>query len=252
MKLRSIWISVFSVVLIALIVLAVGLKANISPDAPEVPDELAAIDPTDMSQYYAMGEYYPPNDVDTLNIEWHGGRVEVAAYNGSDYYVEEAATRYLLENERLSYSLEGTAFSVRFSDSEENTVTDAYKKIEIRVPRALAQNLKSVNIETDGEVVLKNITVGSVTINGKQGNVTAKNAYSSDTQITTTDGKVSLEVSNNIGYSVDFSSKKGTLSSYVDNGLDKYVSGDGKYPFKVRTKTGDLTVSLAEIEEEQA
>ncbi len=248
MKLRVICLSVFSVVLVALIILVFGLTGVISAGEPEISEELQGVDPTDMSLYYAMGEYYPPNEVDSLNIDWKGGRVEITAYNGDDYFVEEAATRYLMENERLDYSLDGTQFSVYHTAAGADEITDAYKKVEIRIPRKTAQALKSLNINTDGEVVLKNITAESIKINGRDQGVVFKNTYSPSSVITTNDGGVHLFVDNTIGYSVDFSSKEGRLDSYVDNGMDSYVSGDGKYAFKVKTKKGDLDVSLYEEE----
>lgn len=218
----------------------------IPEEEPAISDALKDIDPTDMSVYYAMGEYYPPNAVDTLNIDWQGGRVEIIAYNGVDYFVEEASTRQLMEDERLSYKWEDESFSVTFTDDEETVINDAYKKIEIRVPREKAESLKEININTNGEVVLKNITADKLTVNGKDGNIVCSNTYSDNTEITTTDGNVDLSVRNEIGYSLDFSSKKGKLKSYIDNGLNSYISGDGAYSFKIKTKQGNLNVSLFE------
>ncbi len=248
MKLRSICLSVYTVVFLSLIVLTSGLCAMMPESEPEISEELAQIDPTDMSLYYAMGEYYPPDTVDTLNIDWQGGRVEVVAYNGSDYFVEEASTRYLLENERLAYTLDGSVFSLRFTDTPETVISDAYKKIEVRIPREIAAKLKSLNINTNGEVILKNITAEKITVNGKTGNVAFSDSYSSSTTITTTSGNVNLAVDNAIGYGIDFRSKQGRLDSYIDNGLDSYVSGDGKYPFTVKTKSGNLDVTLYQDE----
>ena len=230
---------------LAIVIVLLAVKPG---KASDTVSELDKIDPTDMSQYFAMSEFYPPNSITSININWQGGRVEIIAYNGDDYFVEEAATRYLRENERLDYSLENNVFSVSYLKEGEE-IDDAYKKLEIRVPKALAEKLTSINISNDGEVVMKNITVGSITVNGGKGKVTAVNAYSNATNITTTDGLVSLAVDPAIGYSVNFSSKSGKLDSYVDNGMDSYVSGDGKYPFKVKTKTADLDITLAETVE---
>ena len=248
MKSKRILLAVAGVVVLAVVVVFAALSGTIFPKEPEMSEELMNIDPTDMSQYYAMGEYYPPNSVDSLNVDWQGGRVEIVAYNGDDYFVEEASTRYLQENERLTYTLDNNTFSVAFA-SEETEITDAYKKVEIRIPRKTAGSMKSINIKTDGEVVLKNITAESITVNGRERDVVLKNTYSGATSLTTTDGKVSLFVKTDTGYSVDFSSKDGKLDSYVDNGMNSYVNGDGKYPFKVKTKTGDLNVSLYEEEQ---
>lgn len=84
-----------------------------------------------MSQYYTMGEYYPPQDnIDTLNVNWQGGRVEIIAYDEEDYFMEEAATRQLAEEERLSYSIDGNVFSINFTSSDEITIGDAYKRLK--------------------------------------------------------------------------------------------------------------------------
>ena len=221
----------------------------LTPEAePIMSDELKEIDPTDMSVYYAMGEYYPPNSVDTLNINWQGGRVEIVAYNGTDYFVEEASTRQLMEDERLTYNLEGETFGLFFTEDPQKIIDDAYKKVEIRIPQDKAKAMKGISINTNGEVVLKNISADKITINGKSGNVYCENTYSGATTVTTTSGKVNIAVKPEVGYSVSFSSKEGKLDSYVNNGLNSYVSGDGTFPYVVKTKTGDLGVSLFQDE----
>ena len=157
MKLRGIVLSVFSVIFISLIMLMNGLCTMLTGSAYDDSVKLSNYDPTDMSLYYAMGEYYPPDDINTLNIDWFGGRVEIIAYDGDSYYVEEAATRQLREDERLSYDYKETEFSFFFLGDKDVKITDAYKKLEIRIPRVIANNLKSIHINTDGEVVLKNL-----------------------------------------------------------------------------------------------
>lgn len=242
MKTKSICLSVFAVVFLSLIVLTGAIGTSNGYDDPIMSDELKDVDPTDMSNYFAMGEYYPPNEVDSLNIDWTGGRVEIVAYNGADYFVEEAATRQLMENERLSYKLEGTTFSVYYSDDKDNFPNDVYKKIEIRLPRDIARSLKTLNINTNGEIVIKGITAENLNINGKNKKISCVDTYGSNSVITSADGNVELQVMTDIGYSVDFSSHGGKLDSYVDNGLNTYVSGDGKYSFKVKTENGNLDI----------
>lgn len=232
----------FTVVLLSLIALTGAISSPSGYVEPTMSDELKDVDPTDMSNYFAMGEYYPPNEVNTLNIDWTGGRVEITAYNGADYFVEEAATRQLMENERLSYKLEGTNFSVSYTDDKDSFPNDVYKKIEIRLPRDIARGLKSLNINTNGEIVLKGITAENLNVNGKNKKINTIDTYGVNSVITTVDGDIELQVMTNVGYSVDFSSHGGRLDSYVDNGLNTYVSGDGKYSFKVKTLNGNLDI----------
>ena len=47
-----------------------------------------------------------------------------------------------------------------------------------------------------------------------------------------------------IGYNVSFESKQGVMKSYIDNGKNNYISGDGKYSYSVKTKSGNLDVAL--------
>ena len=244
MNLRNICLAIFGIVLISLIMLTGGLHTVI--EAAESDDVLTVdgIDPTDMSNYYAMGEYYPPDDVTELNVNWVGGRVEIVGYNGNDYFVEEAATRQLMEEERLSYVLDGNTFSVFYLGNDQTIIDDAFKKIEIRIPNSVAKNLKSVNVNTNGEVVFKNFTSESISVNNINSSVRFENAYAKSTEILTEGGNVVLKVSNEIGYSVDFKSKTGIMNSYIDNGKNSYISGIGTYSYSVETRTGDLSVEL--------
>lgn len=228
-----------------------GLVTTIQGSDYEASARLADYDPTDMSQYYTMGEYYPPQDnIDTLNIDWQGGRVEIIAYDEEDYFMQEAATRQLAEEERLSYSIEDNVFSIRFTYSDEVKINDAYKKLEIRVPAAMADKLKSVNVTNTGEVILKNITSESVTVNGADGNITCFNAYSPDMNIISENGDVDLTVDENKGYSLSFDTEKGKLDSYFESTDGKYKNGDGGYSFKIKTYSGKLTVDVLESEEQ--
>ena len=244
MKPRSICLSVFGVVFISLVMLMNGLCAIMEAEASDDVLEIYGLDPTDMSEYYAMGEYYPPDNVDTLNVNWVGGRVEIVAYDEDYYFIEEAATRQLMEDERLSYILDGSTFSIFYVENNETVIDNAYKKVEIRIPRETANKLKAINVNTNGEVVFKNLTAEAVNVNNVNSEVRFENVYSKNTVVETEGGNVSLKVDNSIGYSVDFDSKQGRLTSYIDNGKNSYISGDGTYPYNVKTVSGNLDVEL--------
>ncbi len=244
MKLRNICLSVFGVVFISLVFLMNGLCTVIEADASDEVLKLDGIDPTDMSVYHSMGEYYPPDNVDTLNVNWVGGRVEIIGYNEKEYFVEEAATRQLMEDERLSYTFEGNTFSIFYVASEETLIDDAYKKVEIRVPQQLADKLKSVNVNTNGEVVFRNFTAESITVNNIDSSVSLESVYSKNTKIETEGGNVNMKVDGGVGYSVDFKSRKGKLNSYIDNGKNRYICGDGTYPYTVKTKSGNFNIDV--------
>ena len=200
MKLRNICLSVFGVLFVSLVFLMNGLCTVIEASVSDEVLKIDGIDPTDMSEYYAMGEYYPPDNIDTLNVNWVGGRVEIVGYNDKAYFVEEAATRQLMEDERLSYTLEGNTFSIFYVASEETLIDDAYKKVEIRVPKQLSDKLKSVNVNTNGEVVFKNFTSDNITVNNINSNIIFESVYSKNTQIETEGGNVNMKVDGGIGY----------------------------------------------------
>ena len=244
MKLRNICLSVFGIIFISLVFLMNGLCTVVKADASNDVIKVDGIDPADMSEYYAMGEYYPPDTVDTLNVNWVGGRVEIIGYNEKEYFVEEAATRQLMEDERLSYTFEGNTFSIFYVASEETLIDDAYKKVEIRVPQQLADKLKSVNVNTNGEVVFKNFTAESITVNNIDSSVSLESVYSKNTKIETEGGNVNMKVDGGVGYSVDFKSRKGKLNSYIDNGKNRYICGDGTYPYTVKTKSGNFNIDV--------
>lgn len=243
MNLKPICLTVFTVVFLSLVMLMNGLSVMIQGSDYEAENVLSEYDATDMSQYYVMGEYYPPDDVDTINIDWQGGRVEIIAYDGDYYFMEEAATRQLQEPERLSYTLNGNEFSVYFSDSEENAVKDAYKKLEIRIPKDVAALLKKVNINTNGEVVLKNIKADSVTVNGTDGNVFCDNTYSKNMYVYTKSGNVDLILSEKTGYKLHFDTQSGNADTYFEMDGGSYSCGDELYSFNVKTGKGNLSAS---------
>lgn len=247
MKLRNICLSVFGVIIISLMVLSSGLCTVIKTDDGDDVLNIPGLDPLDMSSYHSMGEYYPPDDIDTLNVNWVGGRVEIIGYNDSSYFVEEAATRQLMENERLSCVIRNNSFTIFYTESDETVIDDAFKKVEIRIPKQLAKKLKSVNVNSNGEVILKNLTAENITINNINSNVLLESAYSNNTNIETKGGNISLAVDSEIGYSVDYNSKIGKISSYIDNGKNHYICGAGTYPYVVKSRSGNLVIKLKDL-----
>ncbi|MBQ2605031.1 MAG: DUF4097 family beta strand repeat-containing protein [Acutalibacteraceae bacterium] len=243
MKLKGICLSVYAVIFLSLIMLTNGLCTMLEGSAYEASAKLAQYDPTDMSLYYAMGEYYPPDTIDALNIDWKGGRVEIIAYDGDSYFVEEGATRQLRENERLSHSLSGNEFSIFFTESEETVIDDAYKKVEIRVPVVIANNLKKININTNGEVVLKNIFADEISITSKTGNIICENVYSPKGTFTNGSGDINIKVASGVSYRLDYNSVKGKLNTYLD-AKKSYVVGNGEYTYKTKTNQGNVNVSV--------
>lgn len=244
MKSRPIWLTVYAVVILSLLIMMNALNAMLQGSAYSKRLVLDGIDVNDMSVYYAMGEYYPPDNIDTLNVSWQGGRVEIIAYDNDEYFVEEAATRQLSDDERLSYSFEGNTFSVYFTADASVEIDDAYKKLEIRVPSSIAQNLKTVNVASNGEVVMRNITAESITVSTTEGEVRCGNVYSDSMTVQTVSGDVELSMAEGTGFELMLDSDKGKFKSDLElTGQDgKYTYADGTYKFSVITQSGDVSV----------
>ena len=246
MKLKVICLSVFGVIFMSLVALMSGVSEIVQQEVGDDIIHIDGIDPTDMSAYYSMAEYYPPDDIDTLNVNWVGGRVEIIGFNEDYYFVEESATKYLPEDKLLSYKCEGNVFNVFYVSSDDVVIDDAYKKLEIRIPKKMAEKLKAVNVNTNGEVVFKNFKADSIKVNNINSTVKFENTYSKDAQITTEAGTVYVNVENTVGYSVDYKSKSGYLNSYVGSGKNHYISGEGTYRYNVKTRSGNMIIALSE------
>lgn len=247
MKLRNICLSVFGVIIVSLMVLSSGLCTVIKTDDGDDVLSIPGLDPLDMSIYHSMGEYYPPDIIDTINVNWVGGRVEIIGYNESSYFVEEAATRQLMENERLSCDIRNNSFTIFYTESDETVIDDAFKKVEIRVPKQLSKKLNSINVNSNGEVILKNLTAENITINNINSSILLESAYSKNTNIETIGGNISLAVDSEVGYSIDYDSKIGKLSSYIDNGKNQYICGAGTYPYAIKSRSGNLIIKLKDL-----
>ncbi len=244
MKSRSLWLTVYIVIIFALLFLLVSLNNIVQ--TPKINDTytVEGLDPTNMANYYAMGEYYPPDEIDTLNITWQGGRVEIIAYNDEQYFIEEAATRQLSEDERLSYSMKGNTFSIFYTADEDVKIEDAYKKLEIRVPKSLAQHLKAVNVATNGEVVMRNFHTDKLIINNTLGEIRLGNVTADNANIQTTKGNIDIAITDNVGYDFSFDTKNYEIKTELEysetNG--NIIFNDGAYKFKIKTSDGKFIV----------
>ena len=120
---------------------------------------------------------------------------------------------------------------------------DAYKKVEIRVPVVIANNLKKININTNGEVVLKNIFADEISITSKTGNIICENVYSPKGTFTNGSGDINIKVASGVSYRLDYNSVKGKLNTYLD-AKKSYVVGNGEYTYKTKTNQGNVNVSV--------
>lgn len=90
-----------------------------------------------------------PEGIRSLEIDWVSGQVMIEPYDGEEILLEERSDREIEEKNRLHWKVDGDTLEVQFYDKGFRLrFRDRQSKdLRILLPRALAENLKELDID---------------------------------------------------------------------------------------------------------
>ena len=187
----------------------------------------------DASLYFSGSFTYDSDFVDTVNVSWRKGNVEVIQKKGDSFSVSESG-KDLSEAESLHYLIKNRTLYVQLTQSGyDYTGRDEDKNLTLEIP-------EDVNLHVGtgtGDITAAVLDVGTFSLSTASGRIAADtvecdgNAY-----FTTSTGDVS--VSSLEGESVYFTSSSGNLTA-------SEIDGDSLY---FTTSSGNITLSRSDFE----
>lgn len=156
--------------------------------------------PTPTETLYTGSDYILPEgtDITALDIDWISGEVEILVTDDSDILVREQPDRETSRSYAMVVTDEGGVLRVRYTSAEFLSLTDLPgKKLTVRLPRAVAENLTEVRLNSvSADFDVAALTVGetfsfaSTSGDLETGPITAKNAAA---KLSTVSGKIELD-----------------------------------------------------------
>ena len=185
---------------------------------------------------YNIGGGSVTEPINAVEVDWVSGKIEISVYDGettefSEYEIsdEDYKLRYKVENGRLTVHSEKSGFSF-------GIISRPKKELTIKIPRAYAENLKTLKINsTSAEINLNGLTVlESTETDTVSGRVTAENLNTASLECDTVSGDV--KASGAIE-AFDLSSTSGAAEITTTVPLKK---------LETDTVSGDVTLTLPE------
>ncbi len=98
--------------------------------------------------YEEVGSYTVDADnIQSLDVDWASGDIKITPYDGTDIQIVEFARRELRDGEALVYAMHSGALEIDYTEPG-LTIFNLSKKLEVYVPEALVESLRTVTIDT--------------------------------------------------------------------------------------------------------
>lgn len=157
----------------------------------------------------------PAENIDTITIDWTAGIAKMHPYDGDTIQLIEGAAKELNDDEKLTYAVNNNTLSINFM--QKRTFWFFFnmpsKSIEVRVPQALYDKMKFVNISTvSADSSIEKFTIDKLEMNTTSGEINVKDIQTNKISLNTTSGNVTLSQVK-VNGDVSYNSVSGNLSA---------------------------------------
>lgn len=215
--------------------------------------------------------------IDSIKLIWISGEAEIDVYAGSSIVLTETSARKITENNALVYTVRDGVLTVTYCPN--GAVNVPSKNLTVSIPTQLASKLRNLSVEsvsadvevegftlsdrfefdsTSGSLDADDITADTAELGTVSGRIDwsgeAKELSASTTsgnveldverlgkviEVGTVSGDVRLELPQGAGFTLDYDTVSGDLTSKIPMTSDG-VCGDGKCTVDVGTVSGSL------------
>lgn len=240
----------------------------------------------DASKYTIGPGIFDADDVNSVEINWVSGNIEIKKGNGNKISVYEENVESLNEDKRMRYYLDVSTLKVQFSSSKWLSGISLgninKKKLYVLVPDSKSfknfdidqvssdlsmSGISAMDIEIDnvsGKVFLDNVTASKFDFDTVSGDLNASGSFKKidcdstsaniditsdvcpqDVNCDTISGSVKLYIPENDGFSVEFNSVSGKLTSdFAMKSIEKelFIYKNSVNEFEFDTVSGDVKI----------
>ena len=135
-------------------------------------------------------EYISPGDIDSININWTSGRVNVIVHDGDDIIITEQSRRELRTRHQMTYTVADGELNIRFVPSGTRGSIPS-KRLEVQVPQNMLYGLSAFEVLTvSGRITLNGVDASDVTLRTTSGRITVNDVDATNIDLRTTSGRI--------------------------------------------------------------
>lgn len=200
---------------------------------------------------YTAGNIEISDRIDTLDIEWPTGRLDIYSAETESVTVKETTEDSLDDKEKVHTWHDGSKLHIRFCKSGER-YTGEEKKLEISVPKSFEMENIKINVSS-ADVSCTGLTAKTAELNASSGNI----SFEGDAASFLSSSSSGNIIFNGTAEKIDTSASSGkvtiTQKGRADSIITKTSSGeitiDAEYAdtISANSSSGDKRITLAEM-----
>ncbi len=186
-------------------------------------------------------------EIDSLDIQWTGGEIEILPYDGASVAVTETAGRPLRDNEKMAVTCENGVLMIKYCRGTAG-LRMLSKRLRIELPGMAAVTLKSLRVDTvSAQTAVNGIKADNFYFRSVSGDLSAAETQFGRAQIGTVSGDVAvrseyrrLSVETTSG---DISVTGSTASETVLKSISGDITAAGETEhLTAKTTSGDISM----------
>lgn len=145
---------------------------------------------------HEYSETWDAEDVDSLNVGWINGDVNLVVGSGNQIVITERANRELEENQKMRLSESGGTLKIKWNDEfiSLGIFHNLYKELTVEVPKELADRLEDLNCSnTSGTVSAKSFLCEEGEFSSTSGSLELEDIQAGTLEVSSTSGTVRLK-----------------------------------------------------------
>jgi lia operon protein LiaG len=148
---------------------------------------------------YVEGDKYhvPVDEIDSIEVEWISGRINIEPYDGEEIVFSEKAFRELRSDERLVYEVRNDTLYIKTLEKKGVAFfsNDGISKdLTVNIPAELAEKLDDLQVSSvSGDIKINDLKSGRFFVETTSGKIEMCGFVSDEVGITSTSGLVNLD-----------------------------------------------------------
>ncbi|MCQ2554032.1 MAG: DUF4097 domain-containing protein [Clostridia bacterium] len=211
---------------------------------------------------YYMGSGETKEDIDTVEINWVGGDIDIVYGNSDKIIITEVSKETLKASQVMRWGVDGKTLSVDFHDQKGMVKVDVPNKdLKVELPKNKSYKVLEINtVAGDVSVSSKfdkttvNSVAGKVTVTSEKADDIKVHSVDADVEITagefsrldadTVSGKITVNLPDNADCKGEITSLSGRIQIDLDSRKDedKFIFGKGSASISIATLSGDILV----------
>ena len=190
----------------------------------------------------------PVDGINSIEIDWVSGNVEISPYDGDEILIEERSTEVITKKYSLGYKIEEGELEIEYlrNNIVGVNVKGPDKDLVIKVPETLAASMHEISCSTvSADIFVGDFVLAELDLETVSGNIEAElTTLPAQTGAETTSGEININIPETAEFRGSFETVSGEMASEFSlksSGIN-FIHGHGISLIEVETVSGNFNL----------